>query len=57
MIILVVNIIIILAVIVPVLLRVAFVTLREHKILGYIQIRNGPNNVGYIGIMQPFLIQ
>jgi len=37
-----------------VLLRVAFVTLLERKILGYIQLRKGPNKVGFIGIFQPF---
>nr|YP_009379691.1 NADH dehydrogenase subunit 1 [Gammarus fossarum]ARQ82010.1 NADH dehydrogenase subunit 1 [Gammarus fossarum] len=42
------------AMIVMILLGVAFITLAEQKILGGAQIRVGPNYVGQWGIMQPF---
>nr|YP_010415144.1 NADH dehydrogenase subunit 1 [Ceratina smaragdula]URX52628.1 NADH dehydrogenase subunit 1 [Ceratina smaragdula] len=37
-----------------ILLSIAFLTLFERKILSYIQMRKGPNKVGFKGLLQPF---
>nr|QHR83198.1 NADH dehydrogenase subunit 1 [Coleonyx brevis]QHR83201.1 NADH dehydrogenase subunit 1 [Coleonyx brevis] len=42
-----------LALIIPILLAVAFLTLLERKLLGYMQLRKGPNLVGPFGTLQP----
>nr|YP_009421694.1 NADH dehydrogenase subunit 1 [Myuchelys bellii]ASS35144.1 NADH dehydrogenase subunit 1 [Myuchelys bellii] len=39
--------------IIPILISVAFFTLIERKMLGYMQLRKGPNLVGPYGILQP----
>jgi NADH-quinone oxidoreductase subunit H len=44
----------VLIIIVPLLISVAFFTIAERKIMGSIQMRRGPNVIGFIGLMQPF---
>nr|YP_009184322.1 NADH dehydrogenase subunit 1 [Chaetophractus villosus]ALO62346.1 NADH dehydrogenase subunit 1 [Chaetophractus villosus]ANF03825.1 NADH dehydrogenase subunit 1 [Chaetophractus villosus]CAD44382.1 NADH dehydrogenase subunit 1 [Chaetophractus villosus] len=43
----------ILCLIIPILLAMAFLTLVERKMLGYMQLRKGPNIVGPYGLLQP----
>jgi len=43
----------VLAIVVPVLLAVAYLTYAERKIIGAMQLRRGPNVVGPFGLLQP----
>ncbi len=43
----------ILAIMVPLLLAVAYLTYAERKVIGSIQLRRGPNVVGPFGLLQP----
>jgi NADH:ubiquinone oxidoreductase subunit 1 (chain H) len=47
------SIIKIVIVVVPLLLGVAYLTLAERKVIGYMQVRLGPNRVGFRGSLQP----
>ena len=44
----------ILAIVIVVTLSVAYLTLAERKVIGYMQLRLGPNRVGWKGSLQPF---
>lgn len=43
----------IVAIILPLMGAVAYLTLAERKVIGFMQVRIGPNRVGYYGLLQP----
>jgi NADH-quinone oxidoreductase subunit H len=47
------NLAFIVAIVAPLFLCVAYLTLWERKLIGWIQIRIGPNRVGPLGLLQP----
>ena len=49
----IINLLKILAIVVPILISVAYFTLAERKLMGIIQRRRGPNVIGYLGLLQP----
>ncbi len=44
----------IVAIVAPLILAVAYYTYFERKVIGYMQIRRGPNRIGPLGLAQPF---
>ena len=48
------NVVWVLAIVLPILINVAFLTLLERKVLRFRQVRVGPIKVGGFGLLQPF---
>src|SRR5579862_5767946 len=44
----------VLAILVPLLVAIAYLTYAERKVLAAMQLRRGPNVVGPFGLLQPF---
>lgn len=44
----------IVAIVIPLILTVAYYTYFERKVIGSMQIRRGPNRIGPLGLLQPF---
>ncbi len=47
------NLIKIICIVLPLMIAVAYLTLWERKLLGFMQVRHGPNRVGPFGLLQP----